>query len=262
MSFYFEDKTSLEIEDYRKKNALLILPVGMIEQHGPHLPVSTDNIIAAGVARLVAERVSNRIPTLVLPCVFAGYHGDIVMKWPGSTRVRPESLYNYVFDICDSLAIGGFKKIVIINAHGQNPAILEMVCRRITDKHGILPVLTYAMGMIGSEGASIRTSKQGGAGGHACEIETSLVLALAPDLVKMEMAPDSTCQYRTPFHRGDLYPEEGVIGKIYISTFHLQQTETGVLGNATEATKEKGERFLNCIIDNYELLIDEYYLLP
>ena len=148
MSIYFEDKTSVEIGEYSEKNALIILPVGMIEQHGPHLPVSTDNIIAREVSRLVAERVSSRIPTLILPCVFAGYHGNIVMNWPGSTRVDPESLYNYVFDICDSLAVGGFKKILMVNAHGQNPAILEMVCRRITDKHGILPALTYAMGMM------------------------------------------------------------------------------------------------------------------
>jgi creatinine amidohydrolase len=259
MSFYFEDKTTTQIGEYAKKNALILLPVGMIEQHGPHLPVSTDNIIARGVARLVAQRISDKIPTLVMPCVFAGYHGDILMQWPGSTRVLPETLYNYVFDICDSLCQGGFKKILIINSHGQNPAILEIVCRRITDKHGILPILTYAMSMIGKKGANIRTSEQGGAAGHACEIETSLILALSPELVDMSLAPDSTCKYRTFFHPGDLYPDIDTIPKVYWSSFHLQNTPTGVLGDATKATREKGLKLLDCIVSNYEKLIDEYY---
>lgn len=259
MSFYFEEQTSPQIGEYVKKNALVIIPVGMIEQHGPHLPVSTDNLIASGVARLLAERIQDRIPTLVMPCVFAGYHGDLLMKWPGSTRVRPESLYQYVFDICDSLCTGGFQKIMLINAHGQNPAILEMVCRRIADKHNVVPILTYAMGMIGQEGASIRTSRQGGAGGHACEVETSLVLALRPDLVDMSKAPDSTCQYRTPFHRGDLFPDQPKTASVYWSSFHLQNTPTGVLGDATQATPEKGAQFLDCILKNYEALAQEYY---
>lgn len=259
MSFYFEDQRSPVIGEYAKKNALILIPVGMIEQHGPHLPVSTDNIIASGVARLLAEKISDRIPTLVMPCVFTGYHGNNVMDWPGSARVKPESLYNYVYDICESLYLGGFRKIMIINGHGQNPAILEMVCRRINDNCGITPVLTRAMRMIGKEGAKIRESAQGGAGGHAGEVETSLVLALAPDLVDMSVAPDSTCQYRSPFHPGDIFPEPSPTAKVYWSSFELEQTKTGVLGNAKIATKEKGEQFLNCILSNYVSFAEEYY---
>lgn len=259
MSFYFEDQRSPVIGEYARKNALIIIPVGMIEQHGPHLPVSTDNIIANGIARLIADSIADRIPTLVMPCVFTGYHGKNLMDWPGSARVMPESLYHYVYDICESLCQGGFKKIMFINAHGQNPAILEMVCRIIADNYGVTPILTYAMGMIGKEGASIRTSSQGGAGGHACEVETSLILALAPELVDMSVAPDSTCQYRTAFHPGDMFPEQSPTAKVYWSSFELQRTKTGVLGNAQVATREKGRLFLNCMLKNYISLIEEYY---
>lgn len=258
-TIYFEDMKSPEIGQYVKDDALIIIPTGMIEEHGLHLPVSTDNIIATGISRLVAERVSDRIPVLVMPCVFTGYHGKIMMKWPGSTTVRPESLYNYVYDIMDSLCKNGFRKIMIINAHGQNPAILEIVCRRITDTHNVIPILTYAMGMIGKEGANIRTSQQGGAGGHGGEIETSLVLALREDLVDMSSAVDETCHYRSQFHRGDMYPDKPTTAKVYWSSFHLQNPEHGVLGDPTAATKEKGLKLLECIVDNYEKLIDEYY---
>ena len=259
MSFYFEDQRSPEIGEFAKRNALIIIPVGMIEQHGPHLPVSTDNIIANGIARMIGENIADRIPMLVLPCVFTGYHGSNLMEWPGSARVMPETLYHFVYDICESLCQGGFKKIMFINAHGQNPAILELVCRRIADNYGVNPILTYAMGMIGKEGASIRTSSQGGAGGHACEVETSLVLALAPELVNMSLAPDSTCQYRTEFHSGDIFPEKSPTAKVYWSSFDLQKTKTGVLGNAQAGSAEKGKKFLECMLQNYISLIAEYY---
>ena len=261
MSFYFEDQTSPQIGDYARRNALIIIPVGMIEQHGPHLPVSTDNIIARGVASLLAERIQDEIPTLVMPCVFSGYNGENVNLWPGSAKVLPETLYHYVFDMCEALIKGGFKKIMFINSHGQNPAILELVSRRLTDLHGVIPVLTFAMGMIGKEGAAIRTSAQGGAGTHACEIETSLVLALKPDLVDMSLAPNSTCRYRSPFHPADMYPEEPARAKVYMSMWELQRTDTGVLGDASAATAEKGKLWLDMIINNYVDLAHEYYHL-
>lgn len=261
MAFYFYEHLRYpQVEELAKQDALILIPVGMLEEHGPHLPVSTDNIIASGVARLTAERIGDRIPTIVMPCVFTGYHGQYLTKWAGSVTVRPESLYNYVYDMVDSLCKNGFKKFIFVNAHGQNPAILEMVCRRITDAHEtVIPALTYAMGMIGPKGAQIRTSEQGGAAGHACEVETSLVLALAPELVDMSQAKDETCSYRSEFHRGDLFPDQGASGKVYWSSFHLQKPQYGILGDATAATREKGLQLLDCIIDNYEKFAQEYY---
>lgn len=262
MAFYYYEKLrSPQIGELIKQNALIMIPVGMLEEHGLHLPVSTDNIIAEGVTRLVAERVGDNIPTIVMPCVFTGYHGQFVSRsWPGSVAVRPESLYNFVYDMVDALCKDGFKKFIIVNAHGQNPAILEMVCRRITDAHpDVLPALTYAMGMIGSKGAKIRTTRQGGAGGHGGEIETSLVLALAPELVDMTQAKDETCSYRTEFHRGDMFPDQPSGGKVYWSSFHLQNPKYGILGDATAATEEKGQQLLDCIVDTYERFVKEYY---
>lgn len=260
--YYYEHLRYPQIAELVEKDALILIPVGMLEEHGPHLPVSTDNIIASGVAKLVAQRIADRIPTVVMPCVFTGYHGQYVAKWPGSTTVRPESLYNYVYDMVDSLCKNGFKKFIFVNAHGQNPAILEMVCRRIADVHPAVPALTYAMGMIGSKGAQYRTSRQGGAAGHAGEVETSLVLALAPELVDMSQAKDETCPYISEFHRADLFPDQPSAGKVYWSSFHLQKPKHGILGDATTATQEKGQKWLDCIIDNYEKFVLEYYNFP
>ena len=94
--YYYEHLRYPQIAELVEKDALILIPVGMLEEHGPHLPVSTDNIIATGITKLVAERIGDRIPTIVMPCVFTGYHGQYLTKWPGSVTVRPESLYNCV----------------------------------------------------------------------------------------------------------------------------------------------------------------------
>jgi len=259
MDLLFENKNMDQIDQAHRDNALIILPVGILEEHGPHLPVATDNIIAEEVARRLAHRIADRIPVLLLPTVWAGYHGNSVARMPGSVRVKPETLLNYVYDIVESLCCGGFRKIMLINGHGQNPAILEIVCRKITDAYGVCPVMTNWSGMIGKKGYSIRKSRQGGAGGHADEVETSIILALRKELVDMDKAPNEPLQVRTKFVAGDMFPEQEVVKGAYWSTFAVQGTKSGALGDATAATAETGERFLEEALKNYEEFALEYY---
>lgn len=234
----------------------------MIEQHGHHLPVSTDLIIAQEVSRMVAERIKDDIPVLVLPAIPTGYHGNALTKWPGSIRLRPETLIDTAYDICASLCEGGFKKIAIFNGHGQNPPMLEIVCRKIADDYNVYPILTIPTGMIGKEGAKFRRSAVGGIGNHADEFETSLMLELREDLVDMSKAQDESTTYKSKFVAGDMYPEHEVIKGVYWSTFNVQKTENGVLGNPMPALKETGRKLLELIVNNYVELLEEYYAHP
>ena len=258
MDNLFKNKTMVDIEKAKEQNALILLPVGMLEEHGPHLPISTDNIIAEQISVKLAQRIEHNIPTLVLPVVWAGYHGDSVAKFPGSIRVKPETLLSYIYDILESIVKNGFEKIMIVNGHGQNPPMIEIACRKIADAYSINPILTQPLSMIGKAGKDIRQSKQGGAGGHADEIETSMILALENDLVDMSKAPDESCKYRSKFVHGDLFPDQDVL-KIYWSTFAVQNTKSGILGDATAATAETGEKIIETILSNYEELAYEYY---
>lgn len=259
MSLFFADCTMNEIQKAQDDNALILLPVGILEEHAGHLPVSTDNIIAEEVAVRLAKRIQGKIPVKILPTVWAGYHGNKVAEYPGSIRVQPETLMNYVYDILESLCTHGFNKIMLINGHGQNPSILKIACRKIADNFQVTPVLTFPLGMIGKAGREIRTSEQGGAGGHADEVETALVLALRKDLVNMESAPDDTLRYRNKFVAGDAFPEQEVLSGIYWSTWDIHPTKSGALGNAKTATVETGQKFLDGILNNYEELAYEYY---
>lgn len=257
---WFEHKTKDQIRDAVKQDALVLLPVGILEQHGPHLPINTDNVIASGISQLVAEKLNDTIPTLVLPCVWAGYHGSELAGIPGSVRVQPETLLNYVYDICDSLVRNGFRKIAIVNGHGQNPAILELAVRKIANEHDVHIMVTYPMKMISKkDGLAIKRSPEGGAGGHADELETALVLALDEAHVDMSKAPEGDrCKHRSKFFAGDMFPEHETIGFGYLSTWAVQGTRSGVLGEPKYATVEEGKRFVEIIVKNYVELLTEY----
>lgn len=259
MSIYFADKKWPEIEDAVKRGSVIILPVGMIEEHGHHLPLSTDTEIATAVAIRVAKNISDRIPVLVLPAIWTGYHNRPVSEWPGGIKLEPETLMHLVYDVCASLCKDGFKKIVLINGHGQNPAILEIVCRKIFDVYNVNPILTSVWKMIGKEGAKIRKSEIGGMAGHGDEVETALMLAINEGAVDMTKAVDESAANHNKFIAGDLFPEHDMVSGVYWSTWAVQESKTGILGDATSATKETGEKLLRLIVKNYEELIALYY---
>jgi len=259
MSIYFGDYSWVQLEQLIKKNPLVVLPVGMFEQHGPHLPVSTDTDLVWSICEKACENISEEIPVLLLPAVWTGYHGKIVSKWPGGISVRPETLEHMVYDIVAALIGQGIRKIVIANGHGQNPAIREIVCRKIADDFDVVPMYAMPVFMLGKEGAKVRTSSPGGMGGHSDELETSLMLKVRPDLVDMSKAPCDPQDYRSKFVPGDLFPEQDMVRGVYWSSFHIQNTKSGAHGDATVATAEKGEAFFNIIHDNFCDLLFEYY---
>ena len=103
MSILFAEKSWPQIKEYIDKNALVILPFGTVEEHGLHLPVNVDAVIAEEIARRVGEAVKDRIPVLVMPVVWAGYSVRKMNKWPGVISIRSEILLESWFDLMASL---------------------------------------------------------------------------------------------------------------------------------------------------------------
>ena len=262
MSLLFQQKTSAEIKQAAENNALILIPVGQIEEHGPHLPVDTDCIIAAAVTHKVAEEISNEIPVLVLPTIWNAYSVRQVSQWHGViTFQEPESMITMVYDVLASLVQNGFKKIVIINAHGNNPAILELACRKIGSHFNVFPAVTNVFSMSTAVGKKVRKSKMGGCGGHAGEEETALLLYLAPHLVHMDRATDvDLVQYRTRFFPGDIYSDiPDKVSGIHWSTWGVVKSITGAYGDPTPATAETGEAIFREMVKNHIDFLREYY---
>lgn len=262
MSLFFQHQTSPEIGEAVERNTLILLPVGQVEEHGPHLPLECDCIIARETARAVAEEILSEIPVLVMPTVWTAYTVRQVARWPGLITFRePEPMIQMIYDILASLVENGFKKIVIVNAHGNNPSILELACRKIGSDYNVFPAVTYVLGMSKTIGPQVRKSEMGGCGGHAGEEETALLLHLTPELVHMDRATDQDIvRYQTRFFPGDIYADiPNRVSGVYWSTWGVVQSKTGVYGDPTVATAETGKALFEEIVKNYKAFLREFY---
>ena len=262
MSIYFQELTSPEIGEAAKRQTLLLIPVGQVEEHGPHLPLETDCIIARETARVVAEKLQGEIPVLVLPTIWTGYTVRQVARWPGLLTFRePETMIQMTYDILSSLITMGFNKIVMINGHGNNPAILELACRRIGSDFNVFPAVTYCLGMTKGVGPKVRKSAMGGCGGHADEAETALILHLAPHLVHLERATsEDAVRYQTRFFPGDIYSDiPNRVSGLYWSTWGVVESKSGAYGDPTVATAETGKALFDEMVKNHVDFLREYY---
>ena len=254
MPVNFEENSWPELEEYIKKDALILVPVGAIEQHGPHLPVATDMIIARNITASVAEGLKDEIPVLVIPDMWQAYNGNILKKgWPGSLTIGQDIQKKLLIGITESIIDMGFKKMIYINTHGQNLFTLESVVRTIADKYGIYLPFVFEYKIAADFMDKNRRSGPGGIC-HACELETSLMLYLT-DLVNMEKAVNNTLKYRSKFRNTDGMASS----RVFWSTWGLEETETGVLGDPAKASRELGEKAFKYIVEEISGFAREYY---
>lgn len=221
--------TRPEIEAFVARCPVAIVPMGSTEQHGPHLPTATDTIIAEAIALRTAQKSRG----LVLPGQPYGY----AWVWkgvPASLTMGFDSYVKMIHDTAESLASWGVKAIYFMSGHGANPQVIKHALREtISDKIDVKVLFGMYEGI--REMVAEADSDDWHGDLHAEEIETSLMLALAPELVQMDKAvrdyPDAPADY----------------GKSEESMRHVMNT--GVFGDATCATREKGERWLELAAD-------------
>ena len=163
-------------------HTLLVLPVGAVEQHGPHLPVGTDYLTVEHVARGAAKQASETIPVLVAPTLpFGSSHHHL--SFGGTLSLATETYYRVLADLGESMIVSGFRSLVLINGHGGNHELIQLVARDLAIKHNIkfaaMSYWTVAWDALVAEGAHL----SGHLPGHAGFYETSQIMALRPDLV-------------------------------------------------------------------------------
>jgi len=243
---YFSEKTWVELEEEIKKGSVIILPVGTTEEHGRHLPVGTDEMIARGYADMLAEECDKLgVPVLVMETINFGFSMSVVRQWPGCPNIDTRTFSNYIFDIADSLVQMGFRKIVMLDCHGNHDCLLRMVMREIADKHGVY-TMTLAPGSLGGE-VYDRLKKDPQGDIHGGEYETSCILYLRPGLVKTEEYTHADAIRCNTKLRGP------------VSTWGLQKTTTGIYGDPTTATAELGKAVLEAAAVKGAEYIREYH---
>src|SRR5699024_6060742 len=262
---FFQNKTSYEIKKIIKESGIAILPVGAVEAHGPHLPLGTDNLLA----ERVAEKVATGVDGLILPTLSYGQVWSL-QNFPGSINISNDSMIRFLVDIGTSLSDQGFTTFVMINGHLGNQVELKEAARLLYEKRSNMKIYYFFYPGINEVEKKVTLKKSAillyekiynmkvyyffypgmnevvkevrdsdnvhNTYFHACEIETSYMLYLAPEFVDMSKAinekpniPDTADVTPTPWEAF---------------------TDTAVLGDATSATEEKGKYIIDYTVQN------------
>lgn len=207
-----------------------LLPVGSMEQHGPHLPLGTDYLTAAWIAREAARRGD----FLLLPTIPVGVSPHHRQFW-GTLWVEPEVLRDYVMGIARSLAYHGLRRLVFVNGHGGNTEALMEACRRLRDE-GIYAYVYIWWRAVGEE-----IQKHFAGGGHAGPVETSVVWHISPELVQPERFAEAAAGAGERWGR----PVHGV----NIGYDTIDFSTSGCVGDPRKADPAKGEEVMEATVE-------------
>ncbi len=254
---YWQDLTTVDFQSFDPETTVALLPLGAIEQHGPHLPLSTDATIAEETCVRAAAIVGDAIPLLVMPTQSVGKSTEH-LQYEGTLTHSAETLLHSWMEIGDSVARAGLKKLVFFNAHGGQPQIMEICCRELRIKHDMLCVGTSG-GSFGSPPPSEVLPEGIRFDIHAGTVETSIMLYLRPELVHMEHAKNFEGllpQVEEDFER------LRVIGSTYMGWQAQDVHLDGCSGNAEIANPAIGEIYMSHMAQGLAELLDEVSRYP
>lgn len=249
----FWDMTTIEIEEAIKINPVVILPVGQVEEHGPHLPVGCDSFIADKIAMGIIENAPEDVPVIAMPVIWSGYSPKHMSKWKGTMRIRTRVVMDLIHDILASLCEMGFKRIVVIDGHGQHRGILETAIREISDEMGVFCALTSPFTFSSEEFQKIRKTEMGGVA-HACEWETSLLQYFGYDIDMSKATNVDKMDYKSDFFELDGFGKK----MIYLSSWGIHESKTGCLGDPTMSSPDTGKAIYYYTIKKYIEFCKEY----
>ena len=242
---------------------IAVLPVAAIEQHGPHLPLNVDTALVEGVVAAALPHLHADLPVLFLPTQAVGFSPEHT-AFAGTLTLKAKTIIRLWTEITESVAVAGVKKLVILNSHGGQVGLLDVVAR---DMRARLGMLVYSVNWFnlplrnaaGRDVAAQFSAHEHRFGIHAGDMETSMMLALAPELVDMTKADNfrSTSQDRAEKFTllGD--------GKSAKLAWQMQDYNPhGAVGNAAAATADKGRALLDAAGRSLAALLAEIDQLP
>ena len=246
---------STDIPRFDPENTVVLLPLSAVEQHGPHLPLGTDALINAGLIAAL-EGGDLKADLLVLPAQVIG-HSLEHASFPGTLTLSAEVLLQSWTAIAKAVSATGLRKIVLLNTHGGNSALVHVAALRMRAEHALLAVrANYSA--FGSP-AGLFAAEELRDGLHGGEMETSLMLHLHPELVRIEALGNFTALTHRMSKPGRLLGPEKPVGFGWLSE---DLSPGGASGNAAAADAARGERLLAHLADRLAQLIDEVATMP
>ncbi len=260
--FRYDHLTWSEINEAAALKKMVVLPIGAIQQHGPHLPVDADEVIVTTLAMAAAERRRQRV--LVAPTLPYSYNLES-MDFPGTVSVAARTFMDLCVSLVKSFAYHGFDHILLLNGFGPNDNLVELVGRQINlETEALCGSVTWTS-LLTVDPNFNRTWRESSFPGasHADELETSLYLAIDAGSVRMDHAKDHTPLFQ-PASLGANFVFEDHFGHgaIYVPGWTSARSPNGVLGEPTKASVEKGQRILEEATRNLVAVYDEFYERP
>lgn len=221
--------TATTTEERHRNAHVAILPVGSFEQHGDHLPLSTDTIIAT----LIARRIAEAYPVLLLPPITISCSHEH-SAWPGTVSISARTLHAVITDIYDSVTRTGPRALVVVNAHGGNYVLSNVIQEASAEGRAMALFPTRDDWQAARSAAKLASSTHEDM--HAGEIETSILLHACPEVIRPG--------YESADHVAD--------DRRYLLTEGMRAyTDTGVIGRPSLATAEKGKAVLDSLTSSF-----------
>jgi creatinine amidohydrolase len=250
--FLWGNLTWEELKDVAGRGRVAIVPIGAMEQHGRHLPLNTDNYIVSHLCYEVGRRIPDEVVVLpVVPFAFDAHH----MHFPGAITIQWDHVIRYLLDVLLSITRHGFTRIVVVSGHGVNPPYMAVAANEVHYRTGAMCASLFWGALIGAMD-DLRESPTPGGMAHACELETSVVMFLDEARVRRDRVDREMGFEQTQRIWMDIgVPGSGVhLGEIWWSGF----SKTGVAGDATVASAEKGRQIFERAARNFVEFVREF----
>lgn len=251
------------IESGQAARTIAVLPVAATEQHGPHLPLSVDTLLVDGVVAAALAQLAPELPVLFLPTQAVGLSPEHA-RFPGTLTLKAETILRLWTDIGESVAAAGIKKLLLLNSHGGQVSVMDIVARDLRARLNLLvySVSWFNLPLLDAQGGDVKdrfSADEHRFGIHAGDIETSMMLALAPARVDMAQAQN--------FHSSaqDRAQQFAILGNGQSAKLGWQMQDyhpAGAVGNAAAATPEKGRALVDAAGRSLASLLAEIDQLP
>ena len=260
---FWAELTTADFAQLDLSRTVAVLPVAATEQHGPHLPLSVDTDLVDGVVQASLAYLPADLSVLFLPTQAVGLSPEHA-RFPGTLTLRAETVIRLWTEIGESVAASGIQKLVLLNAHGGQVGVMDIVARDLRARFGMLVYSAswFNLPLLDATGQDVNaqfSAHEHRFGVHAGEIETSMMLALKPELVRMEKAQNF---HSTSADRAAILPVLGNGRSAKLAWQMQDYNPLGAAGNAAAATAEKGRTLFSAAGKGLAALLEELAGLP